>query len=79
MGLCEYKNIFGEPNTGAHSLRLFNLAIVDVLATIFLGYLFSKLTKINLMVSIVGMFIFGIIAHRLFCVRTTIDKILFPA
>jgi hypothetical protein len=79
MGLCEYKNIFGEPNTGAHSIRVFNFAIVDILATILLGYLFSKLTKINLTVSIVSMFILGIISHRLFCVRTTVDKILFPS
>ena len=26
--LCQYKNIFGEINTGVHSYRLFNIAII---------------------------------------------------
>lgn len=30
MSLCEYKDIFGIPNEGVHSYRLFNIAIVDV-------------------------------------------------
>jgi hypothetical protein len=28
--------------------------------------------------TIIGVFISGIIIHRLFCVRTTVDKLLFP-
>ena len=34
MNLCKYKNIFGEPNTGAHKKRIFNIAIVDAGMTI---------------------------------------------
>ena len=30
MKLCEYKNILGLPNTGLHSFRVFDFAIVDV-------------------------------------------------
>jgi hypothetical protein len=78
MDLCKYKNIFGEPDTGVHKIRLFNFAIFDIIATILLGYFFSKITKINLWISILSMFVLGIISHRVFCVRTTVDKILFP-
>ena len=78
MDLCKYKNIFGEPDTGVHKIRLFNFAIFDIIATILLGYFFSKITKINLWISVLSMFVLGIISHRVFCVRTTIDKILFP-
>jgi hypothetical protein len=28
--------------------------------------------------TIIGVFISGIIVHRMFCVRTTVDKLLFP-
>jgi hypothetical protein len=46
--LCEYKNIFGEPNTGLHKIRIFDIAIVDVVATIIVGILLSKYYKSNL-------------------------------
>jgi hypothetical protein len=32
--LCEYSDIFGKPNQGIHSIRIFDIAIVDVLLTI---------------------------------------------
>ena len=77
MDLCKYKNIFGEPGKGAHSYRLFNVAIVDVLATILVAYLLSKLFNWSFILTTIIFFIVGIIAHRMFCVRTTIDKLLF--
>ena len=42
FGLKEYKNMFGEPGKGIHKYRLFNIAIIDVIATIILGYLFPN-------------------------------------
>jgi len=77
MDLCKYKNIFGKPNEGIHSYRIFNLAIVDILATIFASFLISYFCKISFFYTCIFLFILGIILHRLFCVRTTIDKILF--
>jgi hypothetical protein len=77
FSLCQYKNIFGAPNTGLHSIRLFNIAIVDVVMTLLGAYFFSLYYKINLTYTILGLFTFGIICHRLFCVRTTVDKFLF--
>jgi hypothetical protein len=76
MSLCEYKGIFGEPNTGVHKIRLFNFAVVDVVGTILLGYLLSKMTNLNLWISIILMFILGIISHYIFCVPTTLNGIL---
>ena len=38
---CEYSDIFGNPNEGVHSYRLFNVAIVDVGLTILVAYLLS--------------------------------------
>lgn len=77
MNLCKYKDIFGKPNEGVHSYRFMNLAIVDVLATILVSYLISYYFKTNFIRTTIILFIVGIIMHKLFCVRTTIDKILF--
>ena len=86
MSLCKYKNIFGEPNTGIHSIRVFNIAIFDVLSTIIGAIVIHQIIIISILdmgniiklwMVIVSLFILGIILHRLFCVRTTIDKLLF--
>jgi hypothetical protein len=79
MSLCKYSEIFGKPNEGVHKYRLFNLAIVDVVFTILGGIILQKIffRKKNLYYVIISLFILGIIMHRLFCVRTTIDKLLF--
>ena len=77
MNLCKYKNIFGTPGQGVHSYRIFNIAIVDVIMTIIAAYIISYIYKFSFIKSCVILFILGIILHRLFCVRTTIDKLLF--
>jgi len=72
--------MFGEVGKGLHSYRIANIAIVDVLATIISAYLIYKLTypSYSYPTILVILFLLGIVLHRLFCVRTTIDKILFP-
>ena len=76
--LCKYKDILGKPKTGAHSIRLFDIAIVDVILTIIGAYIINlKLSRYNFFYILVTLFLLGIILHRLFCVRTTIDKLLF--
>ncbi len=76
--LCKYKDILGVPGEGAHSYRIFNIAIVDVILTILVALLISYFFKFNFWYTLIILFLLGIIMHRLFCVRTTIDKLLFP-
>jgi uncharacterized membrane protein len=78
MDLCKYKNALGVPKTGIHSYRVFGVAIADVIMTIIGAYLIAYFTKQNFIYTLIILFISGIILHRLFCVRTTIDKLLFP-
>ena len=68
---CEYKDIFGKAGEGVHSYRIFNIAIIDVLSTVLVAYLFAPKKYFYHVLILV------IILHRLFCVRTTIDKLLF--
>lgn len=78
MSLCKYKDALGIPNQGLHSYRFLNLAIVDVIMTFLAAILLSYFFKISLLYTSIFLFSLGIILHRLFCVRTTIDKLLFP-
>ena len=76
MDLCKYKDILGKPGQGAHSLRIMNIAIVDVALTILAAYLFSVWTKYPFYLTLLVLFILGIISHRLFCVKTTVDQLI---
>jgi hypothetical protein len=77
MNLCKYKDLLGEPGKGAHSYRIFNIAIVDVILTILVALLISFLAKVSFMWTLLILFLLGIILHRIFCVKTTIDKLIF--
>lgn len=87
MSLCQYKNLFGEPKTGIHSLRIpvIDVGFWDVFSTILLGLFFALLSiflfktnvKNTLIISQIFVFLLGIFVHRLFCVRTQVDKLLF--
>ena len=76
--LSQYKDIFGKPMAGVHSYRFFNVAIVDVAATIIAAWLISYYGNYSFVYTLAFLFIFGIVMHRLFSVRTTIDKAIFP-
>jgi hypothetical protein len=78
--LCPYKNILGKVGEGAHSYRIYNIAIVDVLLTIIAAFILHFLyPKYSVLSIAIVLFLLGIILHRLFCVRTTIDRLLFDA
>jgi tetrahydromethanopterin S-methyltransferase subunit E len=77
---CQYSEIFGRVGEGAHSYRIFNIAVVDVVLTVLLGLSVQWLImpKTSLVVILAVLFIVGIVLHRVFCVRTTIDRLIFP-
>jgi hypothetical protein len=75
--LCKYKNIFGEEQKGIHSIRLFNIAIVDLIMTVIVAYIVSNKYKLSFWKVMIYLMIAGIILHRIFCVNTTINKTLF--
>lgn len=77
-GLCKYRNALGVPGTGAHSIRIGNVAIVDIGLTLVGAYIISRIARTSFAWTTVGLFLLGIIMHRMFCVRTTIDKLIFP-
>jgi fatty acid desaturase len=76
--LYKYRDLFGKPNEGVHHYRIFDIAIVDVAVVIIFGILIARFTKYPIWITLVVLFVLGVIAHRAFYVRSTIDKLLFP-
>ena len=75
--LCKFKDSLGKPREGVHSYRIFDIAILDVLGTILLGYLTHLLfPNITVWQGFVIWFLLAIILHWLFCVDTTLIKLL---
>jgi hypothetical protein len=78
FNLCRYKDIFGVPSQGLHRYRLFDLAIVDVVLTFIGAYALSYFAQIRFYYVLGILVVTGILLHRLFCVRTKVDRILDP-
>lgn len=77
--LCKYRDMFGAPGTGVHAWRFMGLAVVDVGATLIAAWLIAYFNHIAFWKVAVALFLMGIVMHHLFCVRTTIDRLLFVA
>lgn len=75
-----FSNIFGEPGKGVHSVRLLDVAILDVFGTIGIAGLiayFKNYTTKQFFIVLIILFIMGIILHWMFCVNTTVNKWIF--
>jgi hypothetical protein len=76
--LCWAKDTFGKPNEGLRKqYRVFNISMVDLIPSIIAGLILAKVTNIKYIYGVLIVLILGIIFHRIFCVETTIDKLLF--
>ena len=76
--LCPYKNAFGKLGTGIHSYRIMDIAVLDFGVTAIVAYIITLIFGVKFVYSFIGLFLAGILIHRLFCVRTTLDKLIFP-
>lgn len=72
--LTKYKDILGKPGEGVH-FHVANIAVMDVLATVVLGYIIGKLCSINPLWTILGLFVLGQFLHWLFGVDTTFMRL----
>lgn len=78
MSLCRFQNALGIPGEGFHSYRFFNIAIGDVGLLLAVAILLTRYTQLPFRYALLYSFLLGVILHRIFCVRTTLDKLLFP-
>lgn len=73
--LCQYAGIAGKPGKGFH-VHIFGIAIFDLLGTILLSKILSYLFRTKTWIIFVILLIVAEILHYIFCVPTTIMKLL---
>lgn len=73
---CPYANLFGAPNTGLHSIRLFGFAVIDTLLTVLAAYITAVIFKIPFLYSLLAWFVVGEILHYIFGVKTAFLKMI---
>ena len=74
-----FDKIIGVPNVGIHSYRIFDIAYMDIIVVLIGSIFLAWLLSWSYVKTIIGMFVFGIVVHRVLDVRTTVDKWLFPS
>lgn len=72
----KWKNILGVPKEGVHRIRLFGLALTDLVLTIILAIIISYWKDWNLIVVFLSLMLLSILIHLLFCVDTALIKLL---
>jgi hypothetical protein len=78
MSLCKYRDIFGKVGQGGHSLRFFNIAVVDTVLTFVAAYIINYYLKTDsLLLIFFILIILSILIHKAFCVETTLTKMFF--
>lgn len=77
--ICKYKDSLGKPREGIHSYRIpvLDIALFDTLLTLLLAKVISIVFKIPFVLSLVVCFLSGIVLHKVFCVETKIDRVVF--
>ena len=77
IGLCKYRHMFGKEGQGFHKQRFRGVALYDTIGTIIIAWFISIAFKIDFTSTLIGAFLLGIVLHRLLCVNTTINQLIF--
>ena len=78
MNLCPYKYILGVPGKGIHKYRFFGVAIADTIMTMIGAAIMAYIFKWSFWLTFAFLFILGEFLHYIFCVPTTIMRLIFP-
>ena len=77
---CQFKDIFGYPRIGAHEKRIpiVDIALVDTVLTVIAAWIIYKYYNYTSYWQVLGvLIIIGILVHRIFCVKTRLNMLLF--
>jgi hypothetical protein len=74
--LKKYSALFGNPGKGLHSTHFMGVALIDVLFTVLAALLTSYYTDIPITLSLMAWLVFGLLAHWLFGVETSVMRYL---
>ena len=73
---CAYRDLFGAPGTGPHSIRFLGTAIVDYTVSIMIAMFITWKYNVPLELATICVLIFGVFCHWVFCVDTATLKYL---
>lgn len=76
MNPCQYRHIFGKVGEGVHSFRILNVAIVDLGLTIIGAKIIGDYYGFSFIKTILILLVSSIFIHKLFCVETTLTKLI---
>lgn len=74
---CKYRDIAGKPRTGFHKTRFFDIAAYDLFGTLIIAVAIAYILKFNFIYTIFSLICLAIIVHRLFCVNTKLNTLIF--
>lgn len=74
--LCPFKNIFGEPGVGIRTFRIFDISIFDLGFVLAFAAIISIMNNWNFVKVSLLLIVLGVIFHKLFCVKTGLNKML---
>lgn len=77
MMWCKYKDALGKPGKGVHSVRVFNIAVVDLVGTLAIAWAVARWRRESFLRWAAGLLALGVLLHWLFCVDTTVNRWLF--
>ncbi len=82
MALCQYKDVLGRPKEGFHRPRFMGFAAYDLFGTLAIAaiiaiFFYRKTLLISFIVISIILLLLGIFLHKLFCVETTLNKMIF--
>lgn len=77
VDLCKYKDVLGKAGSDEYT-RILTVRVMDIVTLIVGSYLIAYLFDFSFWKTLLVIFISGIVVHRMFCVRSAVDKMLFP-
>lgn len=77
--LCKFRHIFGREGEGAHAYRVANIAVVDLALTVVGAWLLARWMARPFWLVFAAVMVIGVLVHRMFCVETTLTKIVFSS
>lgn len=80
FGLEKYKDAFGPAGlrTGLRKYRILGISILDLAVVMVLCFIISRFTGYSYWPTLAVILVLGVLVHRAFGVRTTVDKFVFP-
>lgn len=70
--LCAFRHVFGRERQGFHSVRVADVAVLDVIGTVAIGLVLAWWRGWHVGTTLLTLFLLSVLLHWLFCVDTKV-------